>query len=73
PGRVIAIRGLEEALALRGVRHVFLNVDIGDVVVTPRSNVEKAGHIIAVGETREDAIRIIEAAQKAIQIETGPL
>ncbi len=73
PGRVTSIRGLDEALAIPGVRHVFLNVDIGDIVVTPRSNVEKAGHIIAVGETREDVLRIIEAAQAAIRIETGDI
>jgi biotin carboxylase len=73
PGRVTAIHGLDEALSIRGVKHVFLNVDIGDVVVTPRSNVEKAGHIIAVGENRDEALKIIEAAQAAIRIETGVL
>lgn len=73
PGRVVSISGLEKALAIPGVRHVFLNVDVGDIVVTPRSNVEKAGHIIAVGETRDEVLRIIESAQAAIRIQTGEL
>lgn len=47
PGIVKNISGLEEALKVPGINEIFLNVDIGDKIVKPRSNVEKAGHIIA--------------------------
>ena len=73
PGRILAIEGLDTALALPGVRHIFMNVDIGDIVVTPRSNVEKAGHVIAVAETRAEAIELAARALAAIRIETGPI
>ena len=70
PGRVKSIEGLDAALAIPGVRHIFMNVDIGDTVLRPRSNVEKAGHIIAVADTREEVIAIIQKAQAAIKIGT---
>jgi biotin carboxylase len=70
PGVIKSIHGLEDALAIPGVRHIFMNVDIGDRVTRPRSNVEKAGHIIAVADTREEALKIIAKAQAAIAIKT---
>jgi biotin carboxylase len=70
PGTVRSIEGLEAALAIPGVRHIFMNVDIGDKVKRPRSNVEKAGHIIAVADTRDDVLAIIAKAEAAIHIKT---
>lgn len=68
-GTVRTVSGIDEALALDGVRHLFMNVDIGDRVVIPRSNVEKAGHLIVTADTREDAIRLSEHARSLIRIE----
>jgi biotin carboxylase len=68
PGTVKSIEGLDTALAIPGVRHIFMNIDIGDTVTRPRSNVEKAGHIIAVADTREEVLAIIKKAQAAITI-----
>jgi len=70
PGVIKSIHGLEDALAIPGVRHIFMNADIGDRVTRPRSNVEKAGHIIAVADTRDEVLKIIAQAQAAIAIKT---
>lgn len=55
PGIVKSIDGIEEALKIPGIKDIFLNVKPGDKVVKPRSNVEKVGHIIAVGQTLQEA------------------
>ena len=57
PGIVKKIIGLEEALKISGIKEIFLNVKPGDKVIQPRSNVEKAGHIIAIGKTLDEAVK----------------
>ncbi len=68
-GIVKKITGLEEALKIPGIREIFLNVKPGDKVTQPRSNVEKAGHIIAVGKTLEDAVTCVEKCKSVLNFE----
>ncbi|MDI6704181.1 MAG: ATP-grasp domain-containing protein [bacterium] len=70
PGRVIKITGVDKARNLQGVKDVIINVKIGDVVTEQVDNMRKAGHIIAYGETRSDAIRRCEKARDMIKIIT---
>ena len=69
PGIVRKICGLEDALKIPGIMEIFLNVKPGDRIVPPRSNVEKAGHIIAVGDSLEMAERVVEICRKTLKIE----
>ena len=69
PGIVGRINNIEEALKIPGIAEIFINVKPGDKVVVPRSNVEKAGHIIAVADTLEDAERAVIECRKALTIE----
>lgn len=69
PGIVKKITGLEGALKIPGIREIFLNVKEGDKVITPRSNVEKAGHIIAVGNSLEEALASVDKCKKVLTIE----
>ena len=55
PGVVKKISGLETALKVPGIVEIILNVREGDRVNMPRSNVEKAGNVIAVGDTLAQA------------------
>lgn len=68
-GIVKKISGLEDALKVPGVREIFLNVRPGDRIVRPKSNVEKAGNIIAVGDTLEEAERAVERCRQVLTIE----
>jgi biotin carboxylase len=72
PGTVREIRRIDEVLRIPGIRHLFLNVDIGDRVIVPRSNVEKAGHLIAVADDRDQVQACIEQALATLEIVTGP-
>lgn len=69
PGIVRKITGLEEALKIPGIEEIFLNVKPGEKVVPPRSNVEKAGHVIAAGGTLEDAERAVARCMEILKIE----
>jgi biotin carboxylase len=70
PGVVTEITGVDEALEIEGVRHVFIDVRPGDVVRPLQSNMGKPGHVITVGETRGEAIAAAEAALGTIRIHT---
>jgi len=69
PGFVKKINGLEEALKVPGVEEIFINVKIGDKVVQPRCNIDKAGHIIATGDTLEEAEAHVAECMKKLNIE----
>ncbi len=69
PGIVNKINGLEDALKIPGIEEIFLNVKPGDKVTFPKSNVDKAGHIIAVGKTLKQAEETIEKCLRVLEIE----
>ncbi|HPF06217.1 MAG TPA: alpha-hydroxy-acid oxidizing protein [Spirochaetota bacterium] len=70
PGIVKNISGLEDALKVPGIEGIFLNIKEGDLVVMPRSNVEKSGNIIASGNTLEEAEKAISECFELLKIET---
>ncbi len=67
-GTIEKIENLGKALEIKGVEHIFMNVDIGDSIKDPKSNVEKAGHIIIRAKTRAEALSIRENALNTIKI-----
>ncbi len=69
PGIVKKISGLEDALKISGIREIFLNVKPGDRILMPKSNVEKAGNIIAVGDTLDEAERAVDRCLSVLKIE----
>lgn len=69
PGIVKSINGIEEARAIEGVKDIFLNVAPGDTVIKPKSNVDKAGHIIVAASTLEKAEEIVQQVRNTLQIE----
>lgn len=69
PGIVKKICGVEEALKIPGIAEIFINVKPGDKVKKPTSNVEKAGHIIAVADTLEEAEDAVRKCKEMIHIE----
>lgn len=71
PGKILSIRGIEEARKIKGVREIILMKEAGDWVEEPKSNMGKAGYVITVARTREEAIRVNDLARETIQIEVG--
>ena len=71
PGKILSIRGVEEARKIKGVKEIILMKEAGDMAEEPRSNMGKVGYVITVGKTREEAIRINDLARKTLTIEIG--
>ncbi|MGL4369372.1 MAG: alpha-hydroxy-acid oxidizing protein, partial [Spirochaetota bacterium] len=71
PGIVRKISGLDEARNVPGIEEIFIDVKPGDRVKKPKSNVEKAGHIIAVGDTLAEAEAAIAECRRIVQIEVS--
>ena len=71
PGKILSIRGVEEARKIKGVKEIILMKEAGDMAEEPRSNMGKVGYVITVGKTREEAIRINNLARDTLKIEIG--
>jgi len=70
PGKVVEILGVEEAKKMEKIEKIFLNASVGDHLFPIISNMGKAAHIIASGETRQEAIEACEKAMQKIIIKT---
>ncbi len=70
-GKILSIRGVDEAMKIRGVREIILMKEPGDIVSDLRSNMGKTGYVITTAKTREEAIRINELARQTLKVETG--
>ena len=70
-GTVRAIEGIEEAVSVRGVKNVFVTCAVGETVHIPTSNVEKCGNVIAVADTREEALSAANLGVKMVRIVLG--
>ncbi len=62
-GIVDSIIGIDEALRIDGVKKIYIKTHVGDVLMPPTNNLEKAGNVITVADSRDKAIEI---ANKAI-------
>ena len=71
PGKILSIRGVEEARKIKGVKEIILMKEAGDMAEEPRSNMGKVGYVITVAKTREEAIRINDLARETLTIEIG--
>ncbi len=70
-GIVKDIQGIEEALSIKEVKNVFVTCTIGDTVHIPTSNVEKCGNVIAVADTREEALAKANEGVQKVKIVLG--
>jgi len=70
-GIVNRIEGIEEALSIKGVKNIFVTCNIGDNIHIPTSNVEKCGNVIAVADTRDQALHLANLGVKMVNIVLG--
>lgn len=69
PGRIAGVHGIDAARKLPGVVAAIERLRAGDEAPVLRSNLDKAGNLIAVAETREEAERVATTALAMIRIE----
>ncbi len=65
-GVIEGISGVEEAKNINGVKEIFIKVKEDDILVAPTNNLEKAGNIIVVGNTLDDALNIVNKAMNLV-------
>lgn len=68
PGIIREISGIDEARGIEYINDIFIDVVPGDRQVKPKSNLDKAGHIIATAPTLELAENAVQDALKKIKI-----
>ncbi len=72
PGTGEKITGAETVENRPDIAELFLIATPGDEVRLPTSNVEKCGNVIAIGDTRETAIRAAETAVSRLEVILEP-
>ena len=70
PGIIEDIIGIDDALSIHGVMNIFFQLEAGDDVESPKSNVEKSGNFIVVKDTREQAWETVAQVEKIIRVIT---
>jgi biotin carboxylase len=70
PGELRVVHGLDEAFALDGVRGIRVYRRPGHVFGPLRSGSDRAGAILAVGDSAEDALARADEARRLIRFET---
>jgi len=65
-GILRGVRGLEEVRAMPGVDDVGITANIGELVGDLPNSLKRAGFVVTHGATREEAIRIADAVERAI-------
>lgn len=68
-GKIAAMSGVDEMRGVKGIREVIVTREVGDVMQAVTSNVDKVGHIMAVGETLAEAEAAAAQARELFTIE----
>ncbi|WP_031480981.1 ATP-grasp domain-containing protein [Maridesulfovibrio frigidus] len=72
-GKVVAIDGVEEAKKIEGLRMVEIRCEIGETIPPTTSHPARAGVVIAVADTRENALIAAQKAVNCIKITTNKI
>ena len=72
PGRVVSVRGIEDARRIPGIEEVVVSVRPGEEIAPPTHSGCTAAMVLATGKTVDAARASAAAAIKALKIETVP-
>lgn len=70
PGKIISIKGIDEAKKIPGVEYIFFRSEIGDTVLPYTDSAKRVCFIIATGKNENDARNVLSHALKTISIIT---
>ena len=73
PGRVCKVQGLDTVHTLPGVHFVDMPLKVGDAIAATTNHTQRAGCVIAIGMTREEAVVRAERAVQSIVVATEPI
>ena len=70
PGRVVGVRGADEARRVPGIAEIVVTAKAGDIIPPAGDKRPSAAMVLATGATREAALAAAQAGLAAIEIET---
>ncbi|GAH09495.1 unnamed protein product, partial [marine sediment metagenome] len=72
PGKIIKIKGVEEAKKMEGIYkiHIDRDVKVGEIIKPVIDHTKRKGYVIGIGKTREEAVNRAEKAVKMVEIIT---
>jgi len=70
PGRIRSIKGYEDALALEGVKHIFLFKQVGETIESYQNCADRPCYVIVQGSSREKVWHTFETVKNTIHYET---
>lgn len=72
PGKIMEIRGINDAQTIEGIYKIHIDKDVmvGAVIPEVKDHTLRKGYVIALGDSNEEAVRRAEAAVNKIKIVT---
>ena len=70
PGKVVSIKGLDKIKTIRGVRNIFGNVNVGDIIQPYTSLVSRIMQIVLCADSYEELILLEKEVMTTLVIET---
>lgn len=72
PGKIVQIKGIEEAKKMEGIYKVHIDEDVkvGKIIEPVTDHTKRKGYVIGIGKTREEAVKRAESAVQKIEIIT---
>ena len=68
-GRILHLKGIEEAYQVNGIKHIMIFVKEGDVIHPYRNSTHVPGYVFAIGNTVEECNKIIKKSMSMIHFE----
>ena len=73
PGRIVAIKGIEDAKRVPGFEHLFFRYSVGEVIAPYVDCTKRVCFILATGANAAEASQNMDKIKSLIQIETEPV
>ena len=67
-GRVMSVEGIDSAKSVEGIKDVFVQVQPNDIISNIHSSLDRAGFVIAQGQTADEAVSRCNQALSLIKI-----
>ena len=68
PGKILVLEGKEDMESVDGIEYVHFSRKPGDIMLNPTSNLDKVGHIVALGDSLADAENSAERAREKLRL-----
>ena len=69
PGKILELGGIDEMKSVSGIENVYITKKQGELMKRPSSNIDKVGHIIASGDSLQEAQEAVLKAKSLLKLE----